>query len=290
MTDTSITLVIDIGGTKLTAAVFEGNCIMDREVRFRSSGDGRQWALDNIASIVSAWQDRHRFERCGISFGGPVDFRGQRIYQSTHVGGWSDIDLVGWIRTRFGISAVIDNDANAGALGEAMHGAGRGADPFFFLTLSTGVGGGIVLNGKLLRGADGFAGEMGHIPVMAEGPECLCGAKGCLERSCGGMWLERDHGLPALELMRDPEFVSRYVVGLARGLKTVIMLLNPARIAVGGGIAKSGDALFVPLRRELHRQIPAWSRARIEVVPAEHPDDCTLYGAYELARQGRDGA
>ena len=83
----------------------------------------------------------------------------------------------------------------------------------------------------------------------------MCGARGCLERMCGGLWLERDHGRSANELMQDPAFVERYVVNLALGLKAAMMLLNPARIVIGGGIAKAGDALLVPLRAELRRQM-----------------------------------
>src|SRR5439155_10562622 len=134
------------------------------------------------------------------------------------------------------------------------------------------------------RGADSFAGELGHLTVRPEGPECLGGARGCLERMCSGLWLARDHGRPAEELLRDPEFVRRYVVDLALGLKACIMLLNPARIVIGGGIAKAGDALFEPLRAEMGRQITAWSRATIDVAPAKLGDDSVLYGALALAR------
>ena len=116
-------------------------------------------------------------------------------------------------------------------------------------------------------------------------PECLCGARGCLERLCCGLWLERDYGKSARELLLDPEFVKRYVVDLALGLKTAIMLLNPRRIVIGGGISKAGDELFVPLRRELRQQMTAWSRARIDVVPAKLGDDSVLFGALALANQ-----
>jgi glucokinase len=102
---------------------------------------------------------------------------------------------------------------------------------------------------------------------------------------CGGLWLERDHGRTAKELLEDPAFVSQYVVDLALGLKAAIMLLNPARIVIGGGIPKAGDRLFIPLREELGRQMTAWSRARIDVVPAGLGDDSVLWGACELANR-----
>jgi glucokinase len=104
---------------------------------------------------------------------------------------------------------------------------------------------------------------------------------------CCGLWLERDYGKPARELLEDPAFVERYVVDLARGLKAGIMLLNPARIVIGGGIPKAGERLFGPLRAELGRQITAWSRARVDVVAAELGDDSVLWGALELAREAK---
>jgi glucokinase len=112
----------------------------------------------------------------------------------------------------------------------------------------------------------------------------MCGARGCLERMCSGLWLERDYGRSAEELLRDPAFVQVYVVDLALGLKSAVMLLNPARIVIGGGISRAGEALFGPLRAELHRQITDWSHARIDVTPAGLGDDSVLWGALELAR------
>jgi glucokinase len=102
---------------------------------------------------------------------------------------------------------------------------------------------------------------------------------------CAGLWLERDHGKPASDLMHDAAFVKRYVVDLALGLKAAIMILNPARIVIGGGISKAGDRLFGPLREELRRQITTWSRARIDVVPAALSDDSVLFGALALTKE-----
>jgi glucokinase len=203
---------------------------------------------------------------------------------STHVGGWQDFALSEWVERTIGLTAVMDNDANVGALGEAVHGAGQGARPLFYLQISTGIGGGIVVDDRIYRGADSYAGEIGHLTIRPDGPECLCGARGCFERLCCGLWLERDYGKPAQELLQDAQFVSRYVVDLALGLKAAIMLLNPQRIVIGGGISKAGDRLFVPLRAELRRQITSWSAARIDVVPAALGDDSVLYGALALAR------
>lgn len=278
-------LAIDIGGTKFSVAVFEAGRIIARQTRSTSREGGRAWLVDQLAALAHSWRAEYRLEACGIGFGGPVDWREQRVVLSTHVGGWHGFDLPGFIQEAFGVRAVMDNDANAGALGELHFGAGQGLESIFYMTLSTGIGGGIIVNRRLVRGADSYAGEIGHITIRPDGPECLCGARGCLERLCCGLWLERDYGRPAHELLRDPAFVRRYVVDLALGLKACIMLLNPERIIIGGGIAKAGAALFEPLRQELARQITPWSRARIDVQPAQLGDDSVLYGALVLATE-----
>lgn len=277
-----LTLAVDIGGTKFSMAVFDGDRMVRRESRATDQAGGKDWMLRQIESLARAWQSDCAFARCGVGFGGPVDFARQRVALSTHVGGWRDFPLSARLGELLGVPVLMDNDANAGALGEALFGAGKGCSPLFYMTLSTGIGGGIYADGELWRGADSYAGEIGHLTIRPDGPECLCGARGCFERVCCGLWLERDHGKPARELLRDPAFVRRYVVDLALGLKACIMLLNPARIVIGGGIAKAGDALFLPLRAELRRQITSWSGARIDAAPAALGDDSVLYGALAL--------
>ncbi len=285
------TLAIDIGGTKFTVAAFEDALsgvatMVRRESRATDREGGREWLMSALEPMVAAWHAETPFDRCGIGFGGPVIWGTQMVATSTHVGGWADFDLAGRIRQVLGgMPVVMDNDANVGALGEYLYGAGVGCNPLVYLTVSTGIGGGILVDGNVLRGADSWAGELGHTTVRPSGPECLCGSHGCLERLCCGLWLERDHGVAAKELMQRPEFVRSYVVDLAQGLKNCIMVLNPERIVLGGGIAKAGDALFVPLREELARQMPAWSRARIDVRQAALGDDSVLWGALGLAVQ-----
>jgi glucokinase len=274
------TLAIDIGGTKFTLGLFEDDRLVHRESHPTDSDGGKDWMLARIEEIVSGW----KFDRCGIGFGGPVKFDDQRVALSTHVGGWKDFCLTRHFVDRFGVPAIMDNDANVGALGEGYHGSGRGQSPLFYMTLSTGIGGGILIDGKPLRGPDSYAGEVGHINLVPDGPDCLCGHRGCFERMCCGLWLQRDYGRPAIDLLQDPEFVRHYVTLLARGLKTAIMILNPSRIVIGGGIAKAGNALFIPLREELSRQVPSWSQARLDVQPAGLVDDSVLYGALELAK------
>jgi len=279
------TLAIDIGGTKFTLALYEDQRMTRRESRVTDRNGGREWMVAQIQALVLAWKREVAIDRCGIGFGGPVNFDRQQVALSTHVGGWQGFPLSQYVQDLLGAPTVMDNDANAGALGESLYGAGAGSRPLFYMTLSTGIGGGIVLeDGAVFRGADSWAGEIGHLTIQPGGPECLCGSHGCLERLCSGLWLERDYGRPARDLFEDAAFVERYVVNLAQGLKAAIMLLNPACIVIGGGIAKAGDALFEPLRIELRRQMTQWSGARLNVVPAGLGDDSVLWGALALAK------
>ncbi len=280
------TLSIDIGGTNFSIALFRGQAMVASETRSTLRDAGPEWMLDQMESIFSAWPERTALDGCGIGFGGPVDFYTQQVVYSTHVKGWDNFDLPGEVKRRFGVAAVIDRDTMAGALGEGFFGAGRGVRPLFYMTLSTGIGGGLLMQDEqLYRGADSFACELGHHMIVPDGPDCLCGSNGCLERMCCGLWLERDYGKTARELLLDPAFVDKYVVLLARGLKNTIMFFNPRKIVIGGGIAKAGDRLFVPLRQELARQMPPWSKARVDVVPAELGAHSVLWGGLKLAEQ-----
>ena len=278
-----MTLAVDIGGTKFAVALFDGDRIVRRESRPTNREGARDWMLEQVVATAREWQREFPFTRCGIGFGGPVDFGQQRVAFSTHIGGWNDFHLTEFLARELSVPAIMDNDANAGAMGEAVYGAGRGHSPLFYMTLSTGIGGGIYSDGNIWRGADGWAGEIGHLSIRPDGPECLCKARGCFERMCCGLWLERDYGKTAKELLDDSNFVARYVVDLALGLKACIMLLNPSRIVIGGGISNAGERLFGPLRAELDRQITDWSGARVDVVPAALGNDSVLYGALALA-------
>ncbi|HEY0785301.1 MAG TPA: ROK family protein [Acidobacteriaceae bacterium] len=284
MPDSQHTLAVDIGGTNVSVAAFRGDQLLHVATSPTQREGGPRWMVGELERLVRSLPVQ-RFDACGIGFGGPVDYPTQKIVTSTHVPGWDAFDLVSEIEQRFSVAAVMDRDTMVGALGEGIYGAGAGVRPFFYMTLSTGIGGGLLTEHGLYRGVDSFACELGHHTVLPGGPLCLCGSHGCMERMCCGLWLERDYGRPAKELLEDPEFVRRYVVHLAQGLKNTIMLLNPARIVIGGGISHAGEALFGPLRAELAAQMPGWSRARVDIQPPALGGQSVLWGALALARQ-----
>jgi glucokinase len=278
-------LAIDIGGTNFSVAIFEGERLIARATEPTDRQAGPLWMMDRMQQMVRGLSPEQQFSACGIGFGGPVDFASQKVIVSTQVPGWENFALIDEVQERFSTPTVVDRDSLVGALGEGHYGAGKNVRPIFYVTLSTGVGGGLLTKDGLFRGADSYACEIGHHTVLPDGPRCLCGAFGCMERMCSGLWLERDFGKPAEELLKNEEFMARYVVHLAQGLKNAIMFLNPARIIIGGGISRAGSALFVPLRAELHRIITNWSRARIDVVPAALGPDSVLWGAMRLTRE-----
>ncbi len=278
------TLAIDIGGTKFALAVFQEGQIVLREARTTDREAGREWMLRQILSIVDTWRQSIRLDRCGISFGGPVDFRQQCIRLSNHVGGWANFPLSQFLHDEWNIPVIMDNDANVAALGEAVYGKYHGSDPLFYMTLSTGIGGGIIINGQIYRGAESLTGEIGYVTIHPETEADIYDFQGIYERRCSGLWLARKYGKPAQELFEAEGFIPRYVVDLVLGLKCVILILNPACVVIGGGMSKAGDKLFKPLHAELQRQLPDWFNTQVRIVPATLGDASPLYGALALSQ------
>src|ERR1700756_758986 len=159
------TLALDIGGTNFSVAIFEDSLLMQVETRPTLRDVGPAWMIEQMEQIVDGWKLKDQFDGCGIGFGGPVHFVKQRVIYSTHVAGWDDFDLPGEVFRRFGTHSIMDRDTMVGALGEGFHGAGKGTLPIFYITLSTGIGGGFLDENGLFRGADSFACELGHHTV-----------------------------------------------------------------------------------------------------------------------------
>jgi glucokinase len=309
-------LAIDIGGTHFRIALFDlqGRHLVTSEGDTLRSG-GRQWMLDEILRRTSALlgQEGLTAAACGISFGGPVDFRHQKV-TSVHSPGWEDFSFARWVDANLHLPCLIDNDANAGALGEFRFGAGRGTESMVYVTLSTGIGAGVVLNGKIHRGKDGLAGELGHIPISEVGNTCSCGAVGCLESFSSGSAIaergrewrrlrgdslaalgdssrSRSEGITAREIAQaaaqgdpaDLEIIRAAARSLARGLLTVIRILNPDRIILGGGLIQAGAVLLDPLRGSLTKLASPTIGYSTEIVTAGLGAYSPLYGAAAMA-------
>ena len=238
-----------------------------------------------------------------ISFGGPVASDGS--IRSMHVSGWEEVDLVGSVARELGVpreNVVVENDANAGALGESRFGAGRGYADMLYFTVSTGIGGGVILGRKLRRGAHGMAGEFGHMIMdgAPSAPQYAAGKAGALEALASGPAMERagravlsregrsaPDNLSAKLIFEAAEAGEKWAVDtrrkcvdfLGRGIATTMSAYDVERVVIGGGVSLAGDALFVPLRKAVNFYLPTFMIGKVDVVAAELGDQAPLFGA-----------
>ena len=250
----------------------------------------------------------------GVSFGGPVDSQAGQVRLSHHVPGWEAVPLRQILEEEFRCPAAVDNDANVAALGEHRFGAGVGLSSLLYITVSTGVGGGWILDGKIWHGAQSMAGEIGHISLDPYGPLCLCGKRGCVERLASGPYLAQDarreltadpnQGPELLRLCSgfydriDGEMLAqaalagdRLAFGLlersARAIGTAIgsaaNLINPQTAILGGGVTNAGEFWWQGVRAAARRTM--LPEVEIEIVPAQLEDDAPLWGAVALAME-----
>jgi len=314
-------LAVDIGGTHYRTGLFDeqGRRLLVVEGDTDRAG-GRAWMLNQLAARCRDLmaQTDAPVKACGVSFGGPVDFRRQSV-TSVHSMGWKDFELGKWMEQTLGIPCRLDNDANAGALGEYHFGAGRGAKSMVYITISTGIGSGIVYEGKLIRGKDCMAGEIGHIPMSDSGARCSCGGRGCLECfGSGGAietrareWAERrperiarmvelsgGGDITAKGLMQaaaEGDAVAAHILRettrwLARGLLMIIRILNPDIIVLGGGVAQSGTLLLDTLHGFLDELASPTITYSTEIVAASLGNYSPLYGAAAMGLEVPEGS
>ena len=314
-----LTLALDFGGTKLTAATHvSGESVWHETKRdFSGAGVGMQQDLETMFALARQLLKGEPPAAIGVSFGGPVDFPTGTVRLSHHVPGWENVPLKTILETEFQARTFVDNDANVAALGEHRFGAGRGYLDICYLTVSTGVGGGWILNGLPWRGADGMAGEIGHTVVDPNGPLCLCGKRGCVERLASGPYMAADAraeletragdsppprgGRKLLSLAGDKpdritgkliaeaaalgdelalSYLHRAAWALGIGIGNAANLINPQRFILGGGVTKSGERFWETVQ-SVARQT-ALPEVHFDVVPAELGDDAPLWGAVAL--------
>ncbi len=305
-------LALDFGGTKLSAGVARRGDTTWRGLR-RAPSKANATAADDLALMTGLADTLLRGERpvaVGVSFGGPVDAARGVVLLSDHVPGWENCPLKERLETHYGVPASVDNDANVAALGEYVYGAGRGCHSLLYVTVSTGVGGGWILDGKVWHGFDGVAGEIGHTTADPNGPECFCGKRGCVERLASGPYLaayarELLTAEPARgQLLREQgdteqltaqqvsaaaaagdslawRALERAAWALGLGLGNAVNFVNPQRVVLGGGVTKSGERYW----RKVHEVACATARAQatLDLVAAELGDDAPLWGAVALA-------
>ncbi len=311
---TQLLLTLDFGGTKHTAAVIargERRWRAHRRIFCPPDADAHH-DQQIVRSLAHDLLGGAQPAAIGVSFGGPVDFGSGTVRLSHHVPGWEDTPLRDMLQAEFGVPASVDNDANVAALGEHRFGAGQGHDSLMYITVSTGVGGGWILNGQPWRGNEGMAGEIGHTVVDANGPVCLCGKRGCVERLASGPYMARqarerlraepDRG-QVLRALCDgnPKAITAKMLAQAAcqgddlawevlqagawalgvGIGNAANLVNPERFVLGGGVTKAGNRWWETVRRVAHET--ALPEVHFDVVPAALGDDAPLWGAVALA-------
>jgi len=316
----SYILGLDFGGTKLAAGLVNptsGAVVASARCPTPTDGAPASIAamLDLARGLLVTNEGRRTKDESlpssvvgvGVSFGGPVEADGRTVRRSMHVPGWDHLPLADRLERELGVPALVANDADAAALAEWRFGAGRGVRHLLYLTISTGIGGGVIVDGRLHRGERAWAGEVGHIPLKPGGPPCPCGSDGCLESLASGLSVARaarallqarPHGASMLSALPPERITARDVAAaamqgdpLARavwdeamgwlglGIAAAANLLNPGRVVLGGGLTRAGALLFDPVRRVVAERV---LDSQIEVVPAALADEVGVLGGAAL--------
>jgi glucokinase len=312
----SLSIGVDIGGTKVLAGVVdEAGAVLDRELR-PTPGQDVADTERVIVEVVAALSRRHEVASVGIGAAGWIGADRRTVLFSPHLA-WRHEPLHDALAERIGRPLIVENDANAAAWAEYRFGAAQGEPVVVCLTLGTGIGGGLVLAGRLFRGAFGVGAEFGHLTVVPEGRACACGNRGCWEMYASGTALARDaqelaaaspvaaHALLSMaggdcraidgptvtEAARAGDPVARGIYTemgrwLGRGMASVAAALDPSVFVVGGGVSAAGDELLLAPAREVYGQTLAGRgfrpAARIEL--ARFGPEAGLVGAADLAR------
>lgn len=297
---------IEVGGTKLQ--VVAGDARLHLVDRLRTSvdpsrgGAGIRATLETaLPGFVEKWQP----QRMGVGFGGPVDWRTGKICCSHQIEGWSEFDLADWLRTLTGCAVTAENDANTAALGEALHGAGRGRNPVFYVTLGSGVGGGLVVDGQIYHGLTPGEAEIGHIRLDRAGTvvEERCSGwavdariraliasrpESRLGQLAAGVQRSEARILPAALAEGDPlaeRLLGELAADLAFALSHVTHLIHPEVIVLGGGLSLVGEPLRLAVAQALPDLLMTAFRPGPVMALAALGEDAVTIGALELARR-----
>lgn len=290
---------IDLGGTRIKIGLVDELARISGRREIDTPSNARR--IDIIHSIVNNTQDiilesklkKRNISGVGIGVPGPVDFKKGVVRYFPNIKGWEGVPLRAILEKRLGLKVALDNDVNAMTLGEYRFGAGKGATNLVCLTLGTGVGGGLIISNEIYRGSTMCAGEIGHIPINEDGPRCNCGGIACLERYIGNryildrsrkifgkeMTLERLNVIAKKGNKKAIEIWEDVGKKLAVALTSVVNLLNPDIIVVGGGVSKAGRLILGPLRKELKKRPMRDQAAHVKVVQAKLGDNAGIIGA-----------
>jgi len=309
---------IDLGGTKIiTALVDKTGRIISRDYRQTEAAKGLDAVVARMIDAASEVMNgggvvSAQISAVGVAAPGPIDAKSGVVTTPPNLPGWTDVPLRQLIQDGLGLPTALENDANAAALAEHRFGAGQGTEHMIYVTASTGIGGGFILNGELYGGATGAAGEIGHMTILPQGPHCGCGNRGCLEALASGTAIAREArervkcGIPTLiaDLAKgDLKHISAKLVAQAAGqgdieaqeildeamtylgvgMANLVNLFNPELIVIGGGLTNMGARIFDPVRSIIQRRAFRAAAQVVRVVPAQLGDDVGVLGAAAVA-------
>jgi len=307
-------LAVDVGGTKtVVALVLPTGKIISRRYLLTRAEEGSRAVINRLSSAINRSITQARLKGTepmgiGIAVAGALDTRRGIVTASPNLPGWSNIPLRDVVAARSGLDTYLINDASAAALGEYGFGAGRGFNNMLYVTVSTGIGGGVIINGELYSGADGCAGEFGHMTIEPDGPPCHCGNFGCLESLASGWAIAREavtrinHGeassIPELIGGRVDNITARTVAAAAKkgdglaceiiakaadylgiGLANLVNIFNPELIIIGGGLSKMGNMLLGPARKVIKERAFRLPAKRVRLVRARLGSNAGIIGA-----------
>lgn len=312
----SLILGIDIGGTDTKLGIITPDGVIVERDRIPTRAEEGPEA---VARRVQGWLDEceekhHHITVAGVGCAGLVDGVAGHIYISPNLPGWKDIPLKRIFSTALSLPVIVENDVNSAAYAEYLKGAGRGTRHFICITLGTGVGGGLIIDGRLHRGMHGFAGEVGHMIIQIGGPQCTCGNRGCLEslvkadaikeRATEAMHAGRESTLKDIDGFEVKDIAEEALSGdelsievlaetgrlLGIGLTNLVHIFNPEVIAIGGGIAGAGDFIFNPACEAMRENLMDDALSDVRIVPAELGNSASFLGAALLAVAGEGTA
>jgi glucokinase len=316
-------LGIEIGGTKLQLGVGAGDGVLAGlwrgTVDVASGPDGirRQITAAVPELLAKAGVDRARLRGVGVGFGGPVDDATRTVIKSHQIAGWDDFPLADWVSDVVGLPAVLGNDADVAGLAEALHGAGKGLSPLFYITVGSGIGGGLIIDGEIYRGVGRGAAEIGHLQFKTYWRESISDDPTTLEQLASGWGIAETatrcvrseqpvHSLlyplaqspkrpltvkDVADAARQGDHFAASILGsssgfLADAICHVIALLCPRRIVIGGGVSLMGEKLlFAPLRQRVAERVFKPFAGLTDIVPAALGEEVVVHGAIALARK-----
>ena len=313
-------LAIDLGGTKIFAAIISNKGQVIAKERCLTLADkGPEVVINRILSAIDHILHQRnlnlsQLDSISIAAAGAIDSKKRLITSSPHLPGWYDVPLRDIVKGKYKVNTFLINDASAAALGEQHFGIGRGVDNLILLTVGTGIGGGIIINGRLYSGASGSAGEIGHTTIDVNGPRCDCGNTGCLEALVSGTAVTKEairrirqgersslteivegkiENITAEKVLiaaQDGDSLTSKVIlkaatYLGVGLVNLVNIFNPEMIIISGSVAKMGDLLLNPARQVVRERAFQLSARAVQIVPAQLGDDAGVLGAAVFAFQ-----